>query len=278
MAPVPGLIAVAAAVTLAAVAAAAAEPAREKPKPRHIPLLAALASADLPECPGRIPALPAAEAAPDCPGAEAPPGRLPARDGPARLDNLAQLDNGVSALFASAAVRREFPAVVIAPQCPDGEGSSWSNWEPGKPQITIPTRLVLEIVEAACQEFPIDRARMYIGGLSMGGFGTWNVIEEFPDLFAAAFPICGGGDPKRADRIAQLPLWVFHGAKDEVVPPSRLREMVRAIQDAGGHPGYSEYPDVGHGSWTNAFEEPQLLPWLFAQRKRVSATGANAQR
>jgi predicted peptidase len=192
-------------------------------------------------------------------------------------DNASQLVNGVSELFASDAAMDRFPAVVIAPQCPDGEDmneASWSNWRDETPAITGPTRLVLEIVKAVRKQFTIDSDRMYIGGLSMGGFGTWDVIQEYPDLFAAAFPICGGGDPHRAERIAQLPLWVFHGATDETVPPQLSRDMVRAIQEAGGHPGYTEYPDVGHDSWTSAFEEPRLLAWLFSQkRKQSGATG-----
>ncbi len=194
-------------------------------------------------------------------------------------DNVSQLVNGVSAFFASDAAMDRFPAVVIAPQCPDGEDmneASWSNWRDETPAITRPTRLVLEVVEAMREQFTIDTDRMYIGGLSMGGFGTWDVIQEYPDLFAAAFPICGGGDPHKAERIASLPLWVFHGAKDETVPPQRSRDMVRAIQEAGGHPGYTEYPDVGHDSWTSAFEEPRLLPWLFSQKREHSGRTADA--
>lgn len=193
-------------------------------------------------------------------------------------DNLSQLVNGVSGFFASDAARDRFPAFVIAPQCPDGEDSneaSWSNWRPGMPAITRPTRLVLEIVDDVRRQFAIDDDRMYIGGLSMGGFGTWNVIQEYPRLFAAAFPICGGGDPANAAKIADVPLWVFHGAKDDTVPPQFSRDMVRAIQAAGGHPGYCEYPDVGHDSWTCAFEEPRLLPWLFAQRRLQRSSGAD---
>ena len=194
-------------------------------------------------------------------------------------DNVSQLVNGVSAFFASDAAMVRFPAVVIAPQCPDGEDmneASWSNWRDETRGITKPTRLALEIVEAMREQFTIDSDRMYIGGLSMGGFGTWDVIQEYPDLFAAAFPICGGGDPEKAERIASLPLWVFHGAKDETVPPQLSRDMVRAIQEAGGHPGYSEYPDVGHDSWTNAFEEPRLLAWLFSQKREHSGRAADA--
>ena len=194
-------------------------------------------------------------------------------------DNVSQLVNGVSEFFASDAAMVRFPAVVIAPQCPDGEDmneASWSNWRDETRGITKPTRLALEIVEAMREQFTIDSDRMYIGGLSMGGFGTWDVIQEYPDLFAAAFPICGGGDPEKAERIASLPLWVFHGAKDETVPPQLSRDMVRAIQEAGGHPGYSEYPDVGHDSWTNAFEQPKLLAWLFSQKREHSGRAADA--
>jgi predicted peptidase len=184
-------------------------------------------------------------------------------------DNQAQLVNGVSELFASDTAMEKYPAFVLAPQCPENEDSqigSWSNWEPGKP-LTTPTRLVLEIVASLQREFAIDENRLYLGGLSMGGFGTWSIIQEHPEMFAAAFPICGGGDPGKAAPLAQLPLWVFHGVKDSVVPVELSRSMVRAIEQAGGAPGYTQYPDVDHNSWTPAFQEPQLLPWLFAQKR-----------
>jgi predicted peptidase len=126
---------------------------------------------------------------------------------------------------------------------------------------------VLEIVASLQREFAIDENRLYLGGLSMGGFGTWSIIQEHPEMFAAAFPICGGGDPGKAAPLAQLPLWVFHGVKDSVVPVELSRSMVRAIEQAGGAPGYTQYPDVDHNSWTPAFQEPQLLPWLFAQKR-----------
>lgn len=186
-------------------------------------------------------------------------------------DNLVQLGLGISELFANDGAMDRFPAVVICPQCPKGDDSHTCTWrnrgDPEKPPITAPMQLALAAVEAACREFSVDRDRLYIGGLSMGGFGTWNTLQEHSDLFAAAFPICGGGDTRKAGRLAKLPLWVFHGARDEVVPPQYSRDMVWAIQAAGGSPGYCEYPDVGHNSWTNAFEEPRLLPWLFAQSR-----------
>jgi predicted peptidase len=261
---------------LISVAASADETAKEEPKPRVIPLLErwearVYANAQGETLPYRL----------------LKPKRYDPRHpcalvlflhgmGERGSDNTAQLANGVSELFASDAAMEKYPAVVVVPQCPGGEDSneaSWSNWKTGSPAITKPTRLALETVASLRRELSIDGDRMYIGGLSMGGFGTWNAIQEYPDLFAAAFPICGGGDPEKADRLADLPLWVFHGARDETVPPQLSRDMVRAIQQAGGHPGYCEYPDVGHDSWTRAFEEPRLLSWLFSQ-KREGASGA----
>jgi predicted peptidase len=185
-------------------------------------------------------------------------------------DNEAQLINGVSEWLGSDAAMAQYPCFVVVPQCPEGEDSqvaSWSNWQPDKPAITEPTRLALEIVAAMQREFHIDADRLYIGGLSMGGFGTWGVITEYPSLFAAAVPICGGGDPSKASRIATMPVWIFHGGKDETVPVKLSRDMCQALRDAGGSPGYTEYPDVGHDSWVPALQDAQLLRWLFAQRK-----------
>ena len=128
--------------------------------------------------------------------------------------------------------------------------------------------LLIELLAEAERMFPIDPDRIYVTGLSMGGFGTWDLIARFPDRFAAAVPVCGGGDPGTAPLIRDLPVWAFHGALDRVVPPSNSRVMVRALQEAGARPGYSEYPDVGHNSWTKAYEDPYLLPWLFEQHRQ----------
>jgi predicted peptidase len=185
-------------------------------------------------------------------------------------DNEAQLVNGVSEWLGSDAAMAQYPCFVVVPQCPDGEDSevaSWSNWRPGKPAITTPTRLALEAVTAIQQEFHIDPDRLYIGGLSMGGFGTWNVIAEYPDRFAAAAVICGGGDLTKASRIASIPVWIFHGNRDEAVPVKLSRDMFQALLDAGGSPGYTEYPEVGHASWVPALQDAQLLRWLFAQKR-----------
>jgi predicted peptidase len=128
-------------------------------------------------------------------------------------------------------------------------------------------RLLTELLESLEKEYPIDRDRLYVMGLSMGGFGTWDIIERYPQRFAAAAPICGGSDETLAARIAGVPIWVFHGDTDTAVPVARSREMVKALKAAGGKPRYSEYPGVGHNSWTPAFNEPELLKWMYGQRR-----------
>lgn len=127
---------------------------------------------------------------------------------------------------------------------------------------TLPYRLLKP-------EFPqIDPDRLYITGLSMGGFGTWDAIQRKPDLFAAAVPICGGGDVSKASHITKIPIWVFHGAEDNLVNPKWSRDMVEAIKRAGGNPKYTEYPGVGHHSWVPAYSDPELFEWLFSQKKK----------
>jgi len=180
-------------------------------------------------------------------------------------DNQAQLINGVSELFANDEARAKDPCFAVIPQCPDND--SWANWRQREAELTRPARAALDIVAAVQQEFNIDPARLYIGGLSMGGFGTWAIIAARPQMFAAAFPICGGGDPSQAARLANMPIWAFHGAQDEVVNPDMSRAMIAAIKQAGGNPRYTEYEGVGHASWVPAFKEPGLLEWLFAQKR-----------
>ena len=101
----------------------------------------------------------------------------------------------------------------------------------------------------------------------MGGFGTWDIIAKKPDLFAAAAPICGGGEEASAEKIKKIPIWCFHGDKDPAVPVVRSRTMIAAIEKAGGKPKYTEYPGVGHDSWTATYKNPEFMKWLFSQTK-----------
>ena len=129
-----------------------------------------------------------------------------------------------------------------------------------------PMGLVMEVIAKLRKEHDIDSSRIYIMGLSMGGYGTWDTIQRYPNLFAAAVPICGGGDETNAHRIT-IPVWAFHGDKDNAVPVERSRNMIEAMKKAGMKPKYTEYPGVSHNSWSRAFETPELLQWLFSKRR-----------
>jgi predicted peptidase len=127
---------------------------------------------------------------------------------------------------------------------------------------------VFALVEALQQEFKIDADRIYGVGLSMGGYGVWDILQRKPALLAAAAPICGGGDPAFAATFKSTPVWAFHGARDALVIPDRSRAMVKALQTAGGRPIYTEYEDLDHDSWTATFDNRLVWDWLFAQRNR----------
>jgi predicted peptidase len=177
-------------------------------------------------------------------------------------DNEAHIAH-ITELFSNTVNRRKFPCYVVAPQCP--KGVMWVTATRGANKLTE-IELVIGLLDKIERELPIDRNRIYITGLSMGGFGTWDLLARFPHRFAAAIPICGGGDPTTASRFAHVPIWAFHGSLDETVRPRHSRTMIRALQEAGGKPGYTEFPEVGHDSWVYAYREPYLMPWLFAQR------------
>ena len=149
---------------------------------------------------------------------------------------------------------RDFPYVVISPQCP--EEVWWS--------LETLHALVNEVVES----HRIDRSRIYVTGLSMGGYGSWGLAYTYPETFAATAPICGGGDPEKAPLMKDIPTWVFHGAKDEIVPLQRSQDMVDALEAAGGNVRFTVYPEAGHvRAWENAYGDPELWAWLSAQRK-----------
>lgn len=147
----------------------------------------------------------------------------------------------------------DFPFVVVAPQCPE---KAW--WSP---------LLLDDLVEQICSEYRIDRSRLYVTGLSMGGYGTWNLIGRYPGKYAAAVPICGGALPSLAPKIKDVPVWVFHGDQDDAVPLEKSTGIVSALEKQGGHPKLTVYPGVGHNSWTQTYENPAVYAWLLQQRK-----------
>lgn len=194
-------------------------------------------------------------------------------------NNEAQLVHG-SDLFADPENREKFPAIVIFPQCPAED--YWASVErtldeKGKRQFGFsgefePTHamtLLISLLEEFREKPWVDLDRLYVGGLSMGGMGTFELLALRPDWFAAAFPICGGGDPASVTKYAgKTPLWIFHGEVDDVVPVSNSIEMADAINKAGGNARLTIYPNVGHDSWTPAFKEPELLLWISEQKKQ----------
>lgn len=185
-------------------------------------------------------------------------------------DNKKQLTHCIKDLVSYSKEKKE-PVIVVAPQCPDNmkwvnvDWSAPSNAMPEK--MSVPMSLTMDILKSLAKEYPVDQKRIYIAGLSMGGYGTWDAIQRRPDYFAAAIPMCGGGDDQLAEKIKNVPIWAFHGDKDTAVKVERSRAMIEAIKKCGGSPKYTEYPGVGHNCWAATFRNPEVLAWLFAQKK-----------
>jgi len=181
-------------------------------------------------------------------------------------DNLKQIDGGngyLIDLFTSNETQSRYASFVVAPQSPMQEG--WIESDSITP--TRQLRLVFEMISELQRSFSIDSARLYVAGQSMGGLGTFAIISEYPKLFAAGVPLCGGGDESKVARLVSTPIWAFHGAKDESVPVTRSRNIVAAINKAGGKVKYTEYTDVDHLVWPKVVKETELLPWLFSQQR-----------
>ncbi|MGA2064118.1 MAG: prolyl oligopeptidase family serine peptidase [Thermoguttaceae bacterium] len=148
--------------------------------------------------------------------------------------------------------KRDFPCIVVSPQ---SSGRGWN------------VDTLTALLDDLAANYRVDKDRVYLTGLSMGGYGTWSLAAAHPQRFAAIVPICGGGNPADAARLKNLPIWVFHGAKDATVPPERSESMVKALKAAGGNVKFTVYPDAGHDCWTAAYNDPELYRWLFAQKR-----------
>lgn len=186
-------------------------------------------------------------------------------------DNEAQLVHGAS-VFAKK--MKQYPAIIVFPQCAadgywgeierDESGFTYPFYEKANPNL----QLAMGLLDRLIATQPIDTNRLYLGGLSMGGFGTFELLARRPNTFAAAFPICGGGMPLLAPLYASnTPVWIFHGAKDQVVPVQESRDIYQALKNAGAKVKYTEYRRAKHNSWEKAFAERDLYSWLFSQRK-----------
>ncbi len=185
-------------------------------------------------------------------------------------DNARQLHHGGKAMMAYAK-KTETDVIILAPQCPnkkqwvDTPWSADSHTMPEEPSETM--QLVIDLLAEVRSTLPVDKNRIYVTGLSMGGFATWDIIQRMPDTFAAAIPICGGGDTAMAETIKDIPIRVFHGDKDTTVKTKRSRDMVAALKEAGSTVEYIEYPGVSHNSWSRTYANDENLDWLLAQKK-----------
>ena len=156
----------------------------------------------------------------------------------------------------------DFPFILVAPQCPPDE-----TWSPA---------IVMALVDEILATYRADRSRVYLTGMSMGGYGTWTTATKFPERFAAIAPVCGGGDVlevllsygAKRDALRSLPVWAFHGAKDDVVPWSESERMVNAYKNAGVRDlQFTIYPEANHDSWSETYANPKLYAWLLAHRR-----------
>jgi predicted peptidase len=168
----------------------------------------------------------------------------------------------------------KYPCYLLAPQCRRGKkwvevdwGDKLSVQSPRDPGDQM--KVAMKMLDSTIKMNPIDTNRIYLTGLSMGGYGSWDWAMREPDRFAAVVPICGGGDESKADKLVNVPIWAYHGDADDAVPVERSRRMIEAIKKAGGNPKYTELPGVGHNSWTPAYTDPNgPVPWMFSQRKK----------
>lgn len=156
--------------------------------------------------------------------------------------------------------RPDFPFIAVSPQCP--ADSTWMTELDG----------VTALLDDVVARHSVDTDRIYLTGLSMGGYGTWYLATLHPHRFAAIAPICGGGDwffgfPERVRVLKHLPVWAFHGADDPLVPLEESQRLVRVLEETGGSVRLTVYPGVGHDSWTPTYDNPELYSWFLAQRR-----------
>ena len=186
-------------------------------------------------------------------------------------DNQAQLKNDALGLISPAAQAGN-PTIVVYPQCPEDTRWVESDWADGsyslaQTPISKPLAAAVKLLASLQAKYPVDPNRLLVTGLSMGGYGTWDVIARRPAMFAGALALCGGGDPTQAQAIRDVPVWAFHGDQDPAVPVRGSRKMIQALRKAGGNPRYTEIAGRGHDVWTVAYRDAEMLRWLLGQRR-----------
>ena len=186
-------------------------------------------------------------------------------------DNLQQVKAGLPSLMATLLKRPE-PVIVVAPQCQNG---NWWVRQLARDESYAMSKepaaslaVALEVCRHVAATRQADTNRLYITGLSLGGFGTWDAIQREPDLFAAAIPICGGGDIRRVRGLRRLPIWAFHGTDDKSVSVACSRRMVESLKLAGNRKvQYTEYEKAAHNVWDSTYANPEVIDWLLRQRR-----------
>ncbi len=191
-------------------------------------------------------------------------------------NNGSQLNNG-GALFIKDSIMLNYPAIVVFPQCE--ARSSWNTvimrrdtarkWTYTFPKEAPPKRslqLLMELIPELETNYAVDKQRLYVGGLSMGGMGTYELVDRMPDTFAAAFVICGTGDTGKVNEWKKTAWWLFHGQKDSTIYVTQAENMAEALKKAGADVKLTIYPEDGHASWDDAFKEPGLFEWMFEKK------------
>lgn len=190
-------------------------------------------------------------------------------------NNRSQFQNGAEILLDSMKLNPAYQGYLLIPQCP--VTSTWSFYDKTLPRIKMTAdapriqQVLMALIQDLITQEQVDRQRIYLFGISMGGFGVWDIAMRYPDLFAAIVPVCGGADPTQAALLKQLPVWAFHGDKDQVVASHFTTEMMQeleSLQSKQLDSRYSLLKGVGHNAWDYALKEPGLLPWLFSKKKK----------
>lgn len=188
------------------------------------------------------------------------------------IDNRAQLTH-IAPLLASDETQSKYPAILVFPQCPvndywasvDRSNNQWNYSEDDRP--TAAGLKAEKLLDYVIEEYKVDKQRVYVNGLSMGGFGTYSILNRMPEKVSAAIAICGGANIKNADQFKNIPLQIFHGGEDAIVPVSLSRNLAKKLEHLSAPYEYTEYPKLGHDIWNKVYQDPKTLEWLFSQKK-----------
>lgn len=185
-------------------------------------------------------------------------------------NNVSQLVHGVGGLVWWS--KNKEPAIVVAPQSPPM--TAWSPVFFNLENATMPrsappmVKLVKGLLDELCERYPVDTNRVLATGISLGGYGTWDLVSRYPGYFAGAIPVCGAGDPDEAESAANTAIWIFHGERDRNVPNRMDRAMVSRLWELDAEVRYMEYPDAGHGIWGTVYSSDQVMKWFFSRRRK----------